>query len=131
MNQITPAVRLALVAVLLAAAVALLPQLVDSREPVREVRVTARNMAFHVETLGEPNPALRLAAGEQVKVVFRNDDRGMLHDFGIPEWGVHTGGVEWGSERSVTFKVPAQASSLSYICTPHSAMMSGRIIVSQ
>ena len=130
MKAIARPVRIALVAVMLVAAAVLLPRLVDSREPIREVRITARDMGFHVESIGELNPALQLTAGEQVKVIFRNEDRGMLHDFGIPEWNVKTGGVEAGSERSVTFTVPARASGISYICTPHSAMMSGRIIVS-
>jgi plastocyanin len=131
MKQISRRVRIVLVAALLVATAVLVPNLVDSREPTHELRITARDMSFHVETFDGPNPALQLAAGTEVKVVFRNEDRGMVHDFGIPEWGVHTGGVEWGRERSVTFRVPARASALSYICTPHSAMMSGRIIVSQ
>lgn len=131
MQAIARPVRIVLVAAMLVLAAVMLPRLVDSREPIREVRVTARNMAFHVEAIGDPNPALQLPAGEQVKVVFRNEDRGMLHDFGIPEWGVKTGAIEFGSERSVTFTVPARASGISYVCTPHSAMMSGRVIVSK
>ena len=131
MKKIPRRVRIALVAALLVAIAVLVPNLVDSREPTRELRITARDMSFHVETLEGPNPALQLSAGAEVKVIFRNEDRGMLHDFGIPEWGIHTGGVAWGNERSVTFKVPKGSSALSYICTPHSAMMSGRIIVSQ
>jgi plastocyanin len=131
MQTIARPVRIALVAAMLVIAAVFLPRLVDSREPIREIHVTARNMVFHVDAIGDPNPALQLTAGEQVKVVFRNEDRGMLHDFGIPAWNVRTGAVEAGSERSVTFRVPARAAGLSYICTPHSAMMSGRIIVSQ
>ena len=89
------------------------------------------SMSFHVEDIAGANPTMALTAGEQVKVTIRNEDRGMLHDFSIPEWGVRTGGVEWGDERSITFRVPATASTLSYICTPHSVMMSGRITVSK
>jgi plastocyanin len=131
MQTIARPVRILLVAAMLVIAAVFLPRLVASREPIREIRVTARNMVFHVDAIDDPNPALQLTAGEQVKVVFRNEDRGMLHDFGIPEWNVRTGTVEAGSERSVTFRVPPRAAGLSYICTPHSAMMAGRIIVSQ
>ena len=48
-------------------------------------------------------------------------------DFGIPAFGVGTGIVEFGTEKSVTFKVPDNPSDATYTCTPHSAMMSGRI----
>ena len=70
---------------------------------------------------------IRLAPGEQVRITFRNDDRGMAHDFGIPAFGVGSGVTEFGTEKSFVFKVPETASSATYICTPHSAMMSGRI----
>ena len=131
MKTINRHVRVSLVVLLLVCAGMLLPRLVDTREPVREVRITARDMSFRVENISGPNPTMALMAGEQVKVTIRNEDRGMLHDFSIPEWGVRTGGVEWGDERSITFRVPATASTLSYVCTPHSVMMSGRITVSK
>jgi plastocyanin len=131
MQAINRHIRVSLVVLLLTGAGMFLPRLVASRESIREIRITARNMAFHVDSLAELNPGLALTAGEQVKVIFRNEDRGMLHDFGIPAWGVQTGGVEWGTERTITFKVPPAASAAAYTCTPHSAMMSGRIIVAK
>jgi len=131
MQTIKRHVRVSLVILLLVCAGMLLPRLVATRDAIRDVRITARDMSFQVENVGGLNPTMALTAGEQVKVTIRNEDKGMLHDFSIPEWGVRTGVVEWGSERSITFRVPANASTLSYICTPHSAMMSGRIVVSK
>jgi plastocyanin len=131
MKTISRNVRVSLVILLLVSAGMLLPRLVDTREAIREVRITARDMSFLVQDIAGPNPTLALTAGEQVKVTIRNEEKGMLHDFSIPEWGVRTGSVEWGTERSVTFTVPATASTLSYVCTPHSMMMSGRITVSK
>ena len=131
MKTISRHVRVSLVVLLLAAAGMLLPRLVDTREAIREVRITARDMSFIVQDIAGPNPTLALAAGEQVKVTIRNEDKGMLHDFSIPEWDVRTGSVEWGTERSITFRVPEAASTLSYVCTPHSMMMSGRITVAK
>ena len=124
MQTINRHARVSLVVPLLVCAGMLLPRLVDSREAIHEVRITAREMSFHVEDIAGANPTMALTAGEQVKVTIRNEDKGMLHDFSIPEWGVRTGGVEWGDE-------PATASTLSYVCTPHSVMMSGRITVSK
>ena len=131
MKTISRNVRVSLVILLLVSTGMLLPRLVDTREAIREIRITARDMSFLVEAMAGPNPTLALAAGEQVKVTIRNEEKGMLHDFSIPEWGVRTGSVEWGDERSITFRVPAAASTLSYVCSPHSVMMSGRIIVSK
>jgi plastocyanin len=131
MKTISRHVRVSLVVLLLVSAGMLLPRLVDTREAIREIRITARDMSFLVQDIAGPNPTLALTAGEQVKVTIRNEEKGMLHDFSIPEWGVRTGSVEWGTERSITFRVPAAASTLSYVCTPHSMMMSGRITVSK
>jgi len=131
MKTIKRHVRVSLVVMLLVAAGMLLPRLVSTRESVREITITARDMSFIVSEIADPNPTLGLTAGEQVKVTLRNADKGMLHDFSIPEWGVRTGSVEWGEKRTITFRVPTTASTPSYICTPHSAMMSGRIIVSK
>lgn len=123
-----PSVRIGLLVALIAGAAAILPGIVDTREQVREIRMVARNMTYYADGTEDPNPALRLVAGEQVRITFRNDDRGMAHDFGIPAFGVGTGIVEFGTEKSVTFKVPDRPSATSYTCTPHSAMMSGRIL---
>jgi plastocyanin len=131
MKTIKRHVRVSLVVMLLVAAGMLLPRLVSTRESVREITITARDMSFIVSEITGPNPTLGLTAGEQVKVTLRNDDKGMLHDFSIPEWGVRTGSVEWGEKRTIAFRVPTTPSTPSYVCTPHSAMMSGRIIVSK
>jgi plastocyanin len=120
----------ALIAILLLGAGVFLPRLGASRDGVREIRITARGMAFHVEDIAGVNPPLRVAARERVRLTLRNEDRGVVHDLSIAEWGVRTGGVEWGGEKSVLIDVP-DAGAAAYQCTPHSAMMSGRILISR
>ena len=122
-----PYVRIGLLAVLIAVVAAVLPRIVDTREQVHEIRLVAKSMTYYADGSEDPNPTLWLVPGEQVRVTIRNDDRGMSHDFGIPAFRVGTGIVEFGSEKTVTFKVPDNPSAATYICTPHSAMMSGRI----
>ena len=122
-----PYVRIGFLAVLIAVVAAVLPRIVNTREQVHEIRLVAKDMTYYADGSEDPNPTLRLVPGEQVRVTIRNDDRGMSHDFGIPEFRVGTGIVEFGAEKSVTFKVPDNPSAATYICTPHSAMMSGRI----
>ena len=131
MKSIHRHVRVSIVVAALMTTGIFLPRVLSSRESVREIRVVARDMAYHVETLSDRNPTLQLAAGEQVRVTFRNDDRGMLHDFRIPVLDVGTGTVAYGTEKTITFKVPAASDGLTYLCTPHSAMMSGRIIIAK
>ena len=131
MKAINRHVRVSIVVAVLVATGIFLPRVLSSRESVRDIRIVARDMAYHVETLSERNPTLQLTAGEQVRVTFRNEDPGMLHDFGIPVLDIGTGTVTYGTEKTITFKVPAGSTGLTYVCTPHSAMMSGRIIVAK
>ena len=93
----------------------------------REIRVVVRDMNFYLDGQPEANPTLRLRAGETVRVVLRNEDEGMKHDFAIPGWKTATQKIESGEEASVTFRVPGQASSQSYTCRPHASIMQGTI----
>jgi plastocyanin len=121
-------IRVSLVLALMVGGGIFLPRMVSTREQVRDVRIVARNMAFYLEGSAEPNPQLRLTPGEYVRVVFRNEDKGMQHDFVIPSWQVGTTVVEFSKEKSTTFRVP-DSGEVSYACSPHSAMMSGKILL--
>ena len=120
-------VRLGLLVLFTVGTIVVLPRIVATREQTHEIRVVAKNMTYYADGTADPNPPIRLVPGEQVRVTFRNEDRGMLHDFGIPVFGVGTGVIEFGTEKSIVFKVPDSASSATYICAPHSVMMSGTI----
>ncbi len=95
----------------------------------REIRLVVRDMNFYLEGQAEPNPTIRLRAGETVRVVLRNDDEGMRHDFAVPDWRAATPRIESGNETSVTFRVPGQAGAQRYTCRPHDAVMRGTIVV--
>ena len=124
----TFSVRLGLLVAATAGALTMVPHIVDTRGQTHEIRVVAKNMTYYADGGADPNPPIRLVPGEQVRVTFRNEDRGMAHDFRIPAFGVGTGVVGYGTEKSFVFKVPESGSPATYICTPHSAMMSGRIL---
>ena len=118
---------LAAVLVVAAAAGAIV---LSARGPAaREIRLVARDMTFYVEGQAEPNPTLRLRAGESVRLVLRNDDAGMTHDFTIPEWGAVTRRLEAGEEAAITFRAPDRPMSQPYKCRPHSKIMRGTILV--
>jgi plastocyanin len=95
----------------------------------REIRLVARDMTFYLEGQADPNPTLHLHAGETVRLVLKNDDAGMTHDFAIPDWKAATKRIEGGEESAVTFRVPDQRSSQTYKCRPHSRIMQGTILV--
>lgn len=112
-------------------AATLLPMLASSApDEVREIRLVVRNMNFYVDGESEPNPTLTVRPGEQVRLVLKNDDPGMSHDFVVKEWEVATKILEdRGQEGSITFKAPSSPGEQVYHCTPHAKMMRGTIRV--
>lgn len=123
--------RTGIVLAVLAAAAVMLPRIVSSREDIRDVTVVVRNMTYYVDGNDVPNPALRFTAGEQVRLTLRNEDSGMSHDFNIKAWTVSTKVLDGKGKDSVVFRVPSRAAAVAttYTCTPHSAMMSGTVVV--
>jgi len=95
----------------------------------REIRIVARDMTFYLEGQTDPNPTLRLHAGETVRLVLRNEDDGMRHDFAIPDWTAATKRIEGGEEATITFRASDRPSSQTYRCRPHAAIMRGTILV--
>ena len=94
----------------------------------REIRIVARDMTFYLEGGTEPNPVLRVRRGEDIRIVFVNQDSGMKHDFTVPAWGLETPAVSGRGEATVNFRAPARPATGTYACTPHAAMMRGTII---
>jgi len=95
----------------------------------RELRIVVRNMTYYLEGSAEANPTLRLHAGETVRLVVRNEDRGMKHDFTIPDWDAATPLVAGQREGSVVITAPSRGARADYHCTPHAETMRGTIIV--
>ena len=116
----------ALVGVLVA--MALVPAL--SWGPDREIVLVVRGMAFYSEAQpGVPNPTLEVRAGERVRVVLRNDDRGLMHDFAVPVLNRGLDPIRWNETSEVIFTAPATPGSYEYVCRPHALMMRGRLEV--
>ena len=111
-------IRIAVVVAVAVSGAVMLPRIVSSREAVRDVTVVVRNMAYYVDGENTPNPALRFAAGEQVRLTLRNEDRGMSHDFSVKSWGVATKVLDGKGQDTVTFRVPRGSNgSTSYTST--------------
>ena len=116
---------IAVVVVVLGALAAAVPRPQD-----REVTLVARGMAFYLlDDPVTPNPMIRLKAGERVRIVLRNQDRGIAHDFAVPALDEALDAINWNEEEHVTFDVPTTPGHYEYICRPHMVMMRGQIIV--
>src|SRR5688572_2436058 len=103
---------------------------VMSKTPSREITLVAQGMAFYLEgDMNTPNPVIHVRAGETVRVVLRNQDRGMMHDFIVPALGEGLDAIQWNESADVTFDVPETPGTYEYECRPHRLMMKGRIIV--
>jgi plastocyanin len=101
-----------------------------TRPAPREMTLVVRGMAFYLENGdGLPNPTIRVTAGERVRIVLRNEERGIRHDFAAPAMGAALDPIGWNESVDVTFAVPDTPGSYDYWCRPHMLMMRGKIIV--
>jgi len=108
--------------------VALLPAV--SSTPTRKIALVAKGMAFYLEAdLQTPNPTIEVKAGERVRIVLRNQDRGMTHDFAVPTLDAALTPIGWNESGDVVLDVPRQPGTYQYVCRPHSLMMQGTIRV--
>jgi plastocyanin len=118
---------------------ALLPVMTEA--PVdREITLVVRDMTFYLDgeaidgdviegDAAQPNPAILVKRGERVRVVVKNDDRGMTHDFAVPALGAATSLLDWNEHDAVTFTAPDRPGTYDYVCNPHLLMMKGRLKV--
>jgi len=98
--------------------------------PPRELVLVARDMAFHLPGDPAPNPTLELERGERVRLVLRNEDPGMAHDFTAAGLEVATELLaQSGTSTAVVFRAPQRAGEYPYHCTPHETLMRGLVVV--
>ena len=100
-----------------------------TRPAPREVTLVARGMAFYLETGGQPNPTLTFKAGDRVRINFRNEDRGINHNFAVPSFKAELDPIGWNQSSDVVLNVPDAHGTYEYWCRPHMMMMRGTIQV--
>ena len=107
---------------------AMIPALSDT--PNSEVVLVVKGMSFYLEDDPlTPNPTLQVKAGERVRVVVRNQDRGLTHNFAVPALDVELNPMRWNQSGDVVFDAPETPGTYEYICRPHQLMMRGTIRV--
>ena len=118
------------VAVLFIAVIGLLP--VTTKARAREVTLVAKDMAFYLEDdATAANPVIETKAGETIRVVLLNRDRGMTHDFALPASDAVIEALQWNENGEVTFEVPREPGTYEYVCRPHLLMMKGTLRVTR
>jgi plastocyanin len=125
----TRKLQLLVVAALAALGVTVSLSLQATPGPVREVRLEARGMAFYREGGEVQNPILEAVAGERLRFVLTNRDRGFEHDLRLPGLGKASGQLAEGARATITVRVPETAGDVRYDCSLHAAMMTGVIRV--
>ena len=114
--------------------IALAVQAATRPEP-RTVTLLAQGMSFYLPGDATPNPRLVVERGEEVRLVLRNQDRGISHDLAVPDGDGGRGepgelkvtrevrGL--GESADLTFRAPEVKGEYEYLCTLHSRMMRG------
>jgi len=100
-----------------------------TRPAPRDIALVVRGMTFYLEGSDQPNPSIRVVAGERIRVVLRNEERGIHHDFAMPAADAALDPIGWNESSEVTFVVPETLGAYDYWCRPHMQMMRGKIIV--
>jgi plastocyanin len=126
--------RGAVAAVLVAAVgllcvVLLLPLTASTTDSAREITLVTRNMAFYLEGGTEPNPTIRVRAGEEVRFTVLNRDPGFVHNFVVDAWDLETPFIETEASTTIVVRAPTRPGQREYVCAPHGKMMRGVIEV--
>lgn len=106
---------------------ALLPVLTKS--PEREITLIAKDMTFYLENDPTPNPVIEVRAGETVRLILKNRERGLVHDFAVPALRVATETLHFNEDAHITFDAPSTPGTYEYVCQPHLLMMKGTLRV--
>ena len=100
------------------------------RTSTRDITLVTRGMAFYLENdPATPNPTIEVKAGERVRIVLQNRDRGFTHDFAVPAFNAGLDPISWNEDGDLVLDVPPAPGSYEYVCRPHEMMMRGTIII--
>jgi plastocyanin len=72
------------------------------------------------------NPSIYVPVGQKVTLTVVNND-GMAHTFDVDELNIHTGTINPGQSKTVTFTMNT-AASYRYYCSIHPGLMDGQLV---
>jgi hypothetical protein len=109
--------------------VALIPLIANPRPAPREVVLVVRDMTFYLAGTDVPNPTIAVKPGEEVRLVLRNEQAGMTHDWTLASLHVALAPIRGVGSGSIVFRAPEEPGRHEYRCTPHAQMMKGVLLV--
>ncbi len=92
-------------------------------KPNAIIEVVAENLVFRGN-----NPTLYAEPGSKVKLIFRNEARGVEHHLVIEDLKMETDVLRPGEREEISFSVPLRDTVLTYACLLH-PMMKGKFVV--
>jgi plastocyanin len=117
-------------AVIVALAVTAAAMVAGATEPTHEITLVARDMAFFLPDGTTPNPAIEVAAEEQVRMTLVNRDAGIDHDLAVSSLGVQSEAIPGnGAQTTIEFRAPRTPGVHEYVCRLHGRMMRGQLTV--
>ena len=87
------------------------------------IEVVAEDLVFRGN-----NPTLYAESGSKVKLIFRNEARGIEHHLGIEGLKVETDVLRPGEREEISFVVPLRDTVLTYSCYLHPAMKGNFVV---
>lgn len=90
---------------------------------VYTIIITAKDMKFN-----ETHPTIKVAYGETVRIIFRNEDAGMKHDLVIEDLNLRTPVLQPGQEAVIEFLAQSEG-TFKYYCSIHPISMRGTLLI--
>jgi plastocyanin len=117
-------------AVIVALGLAAAAMVAGAAEPIHDITLVARDMAFYLPEGTQPNPRLEVPAQEEVRLTLVNRDAGIDHDLAVSSLGVESAAIPGdGSSTTVEFRAPREPGEHEYLCRLHGRMMRGTLVV--
>ena len=107
----------------------------NRKDEVREITLVTKGMTFFEfgirssEFGVEANPSIFFKPGEKVRIIIRNEDPGILHDFVVEGLEIRLPQpLRFGESETLTFTAPEEG-KIEYYCSEHPKMMRGEIVI--
>lgn len=97
--------------------------LAAQKKPITSLELIADDLEFRGE-----NPTLSVRTGSRVRLLFRNEADGVIHQLTIEELGIESPVLQPGTMEEICFPAPSEERVLTYVCKLH-PIMRGRIVV--
>lgn len=97
--------------------------LAAQKKPTTSLELVAEDLEFR-----GGNPTLYAKAGSKVRLVFRNEADGVVHQLAVEGLDVESSLLQPGTREEICFPAPSEERVLTYVCKLH-PLMRGRLVI--